>query len=67
MPARPPKPPRPLGREGQRAWNRIWRQNLPWVDQANDIEPVLLYCELTDEYMRLRFLAASQPDNSHAS
>jgi hypothetical protein len=47
----PPDPPRPLGREGRKLWDRTWRAA---GGQPVDEEALLMLCEQTDERVRLR-------------
>ena len=56
MPAEPPTPPRPLGPEGLKLWNRIWEQGRTWISFNSDLEMVTLLCESMDERSQLRFL-----------
>jgi hypothetical protein len=50
----PPEPPRPLGPEGLRLWNRVWEAGRAWVSPTSDIEHVLIMCETMDERSQLR-------------
>jgi hypothetical protein len=56
MAAEPPTPPRPLGPEGLKLWNRIWEQGRTWISLNSDLEMVTLLCESMDERSQLRFL-----------
>jgi hypothetical protein len=49
-----PEPPRPLGPEGIKLWNRIWENGKTWISPVSDIELVLLMCESMDERTQLR-------------
>jgi hypothetical protein len=49
-----PTPPRPLGPEGLKLWNRIWDSGRTWVSPTSDIELVILLCESMDERTQLR-------------
>jgi hypothetical protein len=54
MVAEPPTPPRPLGPEGLKLWNRIWEQGRTWISSHSDLEMVTLLCESMDERSQLR-------------
>ena len=56
MAAEPPTPPRPLGPEGLKLWNRIWNQGRTWISPDTDLEMVTLLCESMDERSQLRLL-----------
>jgi phage terminase small subunit len=56
MAAEPPTPPRPLGPEGLKLWNRIWQQGRTWISLNSDLEMVTLLCESMDERSQLRLL-----------
>lgn len=56
MAAEPPTPPRPLGPEGLKLWNRIWDQGRTWISPDTDLEMVTLLCESMDERSQLRLL-----------
>jgi phage terminase small subunit len=49
-----PEPPRPLGPEGTKLWNRVWDNGKTWISPVSDIELVLLMCESMDERTQLR-------------
>lgn len=49
-----PEPPRPLGSEGMKLWERIWGMNRPWIDRSADLDFVTLLCEQMDERVFLR-------------
>lgn len=49
-----PTPPRPLGPEGLKLWNRIWDQARTWISPDTDLEMVTLLCESMDERSQLR-------------
>ena len=49
-----PEPPRPLGREGLKLWERVWTNGRAWISDRTDIEHVLLLCESMDERTALR-------------
>jgi len=49
-----PEPPRPLGPEGTKLWNRVWENGKTWISPVSDIELVLLMCESMDERTQLR-------------
>jgi len=51
-----PTPPRPLGPEGLKLWNRIWDQGRTWISPDTDLEMVTLLCESMDERSQLRLL-----------
>lgn len=54
MAIKAPEPPRPLGPEGLRLWNRVWDAGRAWVSPSSDIEHVLIMCETMDERSQLR-------------
>jgi hypothetical protein len=54
MAIEPPPPPRPLGPEGLKLWNRIWDEGKSWISPASDLEVVILLCESMDERTALR-------------
>ena len=54
MATQPPIPPRPLGPEGLKLWNRIWDEGKSWISPASDLEMVILLCESMDERTQLR-------------
>jgi phage terminase small subunit len=56
MAAEAPTPPRPLGPEGLKLWNRIWDQGRTWISPDTDLEMVTLLCESMDERSQLRLL-----------
>ena len=60
---RAPKPPRPLGTEGRKAWGRIWNLRASWIDPASDLEHVLVLCESIDERVALRVKVLRDPDD----
>jgi len=49
-----PIPPRPLGVEGLKLWNRIWDSGKTWISPDTDIELVTILCESMDERTQLR-------------
>jgi len=49
-----PIPPRPLGAEGLKLWNRIWDSGKTWISPNTDIELVTILCESMDERTQLR-------------
>jgi hypothetical protein len=49
-----PMPPRPLGREGARLWNRVWGLRKPWISEDLDLDHVTILCESVDERVTLR-------------
>ncbi len=49
-----PIPPRPLGSEGLKLWNRIWDSGKTWISPDTDIELVTILCESMDERTQLR-------------
>ena len=49
-----PTPPRPLGVEGLKLWNRIWDSGKTWISPHTDIELVTILCESMDERTQLR-------------
>ena len=49
-----PEPPRPLGQEGMKLWNRIWDSGRTWISPTSDIELVTILCESMDERTLLR-------------
>jgi hypothetical protein len=49
-----PEPPRPLGREGTRLWERIWGMRNRWISEALDMDHVTILCETVDERVALR-------------
>jgi hypothetical protein len=49
-----PVPPRPLGREGTRLWNRIWGMRKSWISEDLDLDHVTMLCESVDERVTLR-------------
>lgn len=54
MAQEPPEPPRPLGPEGMKLWNRVWDAGRAWISPTSDIEHVLILCETMDERSQLR-------------
>ena len=62
MARRPPQAPRPLGPEGLKVWNRIWRLDAAWIDTRTDMEHVLVLCESMDERASLRLVVLGDPD-----
>lgn len=50
----PPEPPRPLGVEGRKLWDRVWGLRKLWIDKAMDLDHVALLCESVDERQGLR-------------
>jgi hypothetical protein len=59
----PPEPPRPLGVEGRKTWDRVWGLRRRWIDEDNDLEHVLLLAESMDERVGLRVRVFQNPDN----
>jgi phage terminase small subunit len=57
-----PEPPRPLGPEGTKLWNRIWENGKTWISPISDIELVLLMCESMDERTQLRLIVLRGSD-----
>lgn len=55
----PPDPPRPLGREGRKLWDRTWRAA---GGQPVDEEALLMLCEQTDERLVLRLKVVRDKD-----
>lgn len=49
-----PDPPRPLGPEGRKLWDRIWDSGRAWISPGSDLDLVLLACETMDERVMLR-------------
>jgi len=49
-----PDPPRPLGPEGRKMWERVWQSGRQWVSGGSDLDLVLLLCESMDERVALR-------------
>jgi hypothetical protein len=49
-----PAPPRPLGQEGMKLWDRIWNSGRTWISPTSDIELVTILCESMDERTQLR-------------
>jgi hypothetical protein len=49
-----PVPPRPLGQEGIKLWDRIWNSGRTWISPTSDIELVTILCESMDERTQLR-------------
>jgi hypothetical protein len=49
-----PEPPRPLGSEGRKLWDRIWTAGATWISPASDLEHVIMLCETMDERTALR-------------
>lgn len=62
MPGRMPDPPRPLGPEGTRFWQRLWRMPCPWINPVLDLEHVAVLCELMDERSMLRLSVLQNAD-----
>jgi len=58
----PPKPPRPLKKDGLGLWNRAWALAHTWLSPQTDIDHLLLVCESLDERAELRKLVLAQPD-----
>jgi phage terminase small subunit len=54
MAQEPPEPPRPLGPEGMKLWNRVWEAGRAWISANSDVEHVLIMCETMDERSQLR-------------
>jgi hypothetical protein len=54
MASETPEPPRPLGAEGFKLWNRIWASGKTWLSPDSDIELVTILCESMDERTQLR-------------
>lgn len=50
----PPEPPRPLGAEGRKLWQRVWDAGSSWISQGSDLEHVAMLCEAMDERVALR-------------
>lgn len=57
-----PVPPRPLGVEGTKLWERIWDRGRTWISPTADLELVLLLCETTDEREQLRQIVLGGSD-----
>lgn len=57
-----PEPLRPLGKEGTRAWERVWALRRRWIDTDLDIEHVQLLCEAMDERVALRVKVLQSSD-----
>lgn len=53
-PVDPPEPPRTLGAEGRRSWDRLWSLQRGWIERDTDLEHALLMCESVDERVALR-------------
>ena len=51
---KPPKPLRPLGPDGKRAWARLWKAGLGWLSPSTDIELMQRLCEAYDEREEIR-------------
>lgn len=49
-----PDPPRPLGPEGRKLWERVWHSGRQWISGGSDLDVVLLLCESMDERVALR-------------
>ena len=49
-----PIPPRPLGQEGMKLWDRIWNSGRTWISPTSDMELVTILCESMDERTQLR-------------
>lgn len=49
-----PEPLRPLGPEGTKMWDRIWKAGRAWISLSTDIEQVMMLCETMDERIQLR-------------
>jgi hypothetical protein len=49
-----PDPPRPLGPDGTRFWNRVWTMPAGWIDQTFDLEHIAILAESFDERGILR-------------
>lgn len=62
MASEPPTPPRPLGSEGLKLWNRIWEHGKNWISPSSDIELVTLLCEAMDERTQLRLMVLRGSD-----
>lgn len=54
LPADYPDPPRPLGTEGTRLWQRVWDLRSTWISRDIDLDHVALLCESMDERVALR-------------
>jgi hypothetical protein len=59
-----PDPPRPLGPDGTRFWQRLWRMPCPWINPVLDLEHVAILCELMDERGILRLAVLQGTDQS---
>lgn len=62
MASEPPNPPRPLGPEGLKLWNRVWDYGKNWISPTSDIELVTLLCEAMDERTQLRLIVLRGSD-----
>lgn len=49
-----PEPPRPLGPEGRKLWDRIWAAGSAWISPSTDLDHVTILCETMDERTALR-------------
>lgn len=59
----PPKPPRPLKKDGLGLWARAWALAHTWLSPQTDLDHLLLVCEALDERADLRKLVAASPDD----
>lgn len=57
-----PTPPRPLGNEGTRIWERVWTLDKAWLDPTVDLDWVTLLAESVDERVMLRFQTLQNGD-----
>jgi P27 family predicted phage terminase small subunit len=55
--ARRPKRPTGLGKDGSKAWERVWTECGAWL-ASTDVELVIRYCRLTDERAQLEKIIA---------
>jgi hypothetical protein len=62
----PPDPPRPLGLEGRRLWDRIWSAGSSWL-APSDVDVALMLAETVDERvaLRLRIFKAGEDADWH--
>lgn len=59
----PPKPARPLKKDGLGLWTRAWSLANTWLSPQTDVDYLLMVCEALDERAELRKLVAASPED----
>lgn len=59
----PPKPPRPLKKDGLGLWRRAWSLAHTWLSPQTDVDHLLIVCEALDERAELRALVGRFPED----